>query len=116
MSGLWPLIGQYWKALGISVTSVVTALAWFYRKYKAKRVEQLDSRVLEALVNHGWTGNRPFTGAGGVGVRAIEMAEHLAVDRDEVADSFERLEALGKSRKGDGTLSDPAPYWFAVRR
>ena len=103
-------------ALGLTVPFLFGGLVWIFRRHKAKRQERFDSRVLEALGNHAWPGGRPITGAGVVGVRATEIAEHLARSRDEVADSLERLQTQGKARKGDGTLSDSAPYWYFVQR
>jgi hypothetical protein len=116
MRTLWSWIVQYWKALGITVPSALAAIGWFYRRYQAQRQRRLDEKVLQALGNHVWPGNRAFTGGGEVGVRAKEIAEFLKLGPDVVADSLERLGTQGKARKEDGTLDNPAPYWFIVRR
>jgi hypothetical protein len=118
MSGLLSLIVHYWKllvGLSVSVSSACAAWAWLFKKFKSQREKLRDSKVLEALGGQ-WTGNRPFTGAGETGVRAAEIAERVSLGRDEVADSLERLAVQRKARKGEGTLSDSAPYWYPVRR
>ena len=116
MSKLWSLVVRYWKELGISVPTAIGALVWIHGKYKAQRQKRLDSKVLEALGNHVWSRNRPVSGGGETFVRASEIAELLGLGRDVVAESLERLQTQGKVKMSDGTLADPTPYWFIIRR
>ena len=113
----WLWLIQHWKALGITVPTTVGAISWAYSTYMAHRQKRLDARVFDTLSNRAlWTGQRPFTGAGELLVRASEIADALALTLHVVADSLERLKAQGKVQKFDGTLSNPAPYWIVVRR
>lgn len=111
MSGLWSLIVRHWKELGIP--SAIATMGWVYARYRAHRQKRLDTRVFEALGNHAWSLNRPFTGGGETCVRASEIAELFRLPVDNVADSLERLESKGRVRRTEG---DVPPYWFIIRR
>lgn len=113
MSGFWSLIVRHWKELGITVPSAIAATGWVYARYGANRQERLDTRVLEALGNHVWSPNRPFTGSGETCVRASEIADLFQLPVNNVADSLERLEGKGRARRTEG---DVPPYWFIIRR
>lgn len=77
----------------------------------------IDGRVLEALGDRAlWTGARPMTGAGEPAVRSSEIAQLLSLDTETIADSLERLESKGRVKNAGGTMDNPAPYWFIVRR
>ncbi len=77
----------------------------------------IDRRVLEALGNRAlWNGARPMTGAGEPAVRSSEIAQLLSLDTETIADSLERLESRGRAKNASGTLDNPAPYWFIIRR
>jgi hypothetical protein len=78
--------------------------------------ELLDGGA-KALQNRAlWKGPRAQTGAGMWGVKSDEMATHLRLDQDAVADGFERLEARGRVTRGNGAMNDPAPWWFILPR
>ncbi len=115
MSNFWFWIVQHWKALGItmSVPTAIGATKWIYSTYKDHRRKRLDAKVLDALGNHTWSRNRPFTGGGETCVRAGEIAELFRLPVDNVADSLERLETKGRVQR---TESDVPPYWFIIRR
>lgn len=84
---------------------------------KANRERRIDASVLQAIANRSnFKGPRPYTGAGIWGVKSDEIAGVIALDQDTVADSLERLEILGKTRRDKGTINDPAPWWFIVPR
>lgn len=79
-----------------------------------KRRKQADDFVLEALsTSRDWAGpGHPMTGAGIVGVRADEVAEHLKMKLPRVDSSLRRLRAKRKVIRNRGTLDNPAPYWL----
>jgi hypothetical protein len=115
---------DHWKSItaiaGSTFTAGTALLAWRNKCKEARRAKadiEVDSRVIEALQNRDlWGRPRPFTGAGDRGVRSGEIAEALSLDTDIVIESLERLEVQGRVRCGDGTLGDPAPYWFILHR
>lgn len=78
---------------------------------------EIDRRVLETLGDRTlWTGARPMTGAGEPAVRSSEIAQLLSLDTEIIADSLGRLESKGRAKNAGGTLDNPAPYWFIIRR
>jgi len=103
----------HWKALGITVPTLIGAMGGIYATYKAQRQKRLDTRVFDTLVNHSWSRKRPFTGGGEYCVRAAEIADVLNLNLDAVADSLERMEIKDRVRRTEG---DAPPYWFIVRR
>lgn len=129
---------QQWKLISSIAVVVGGVVIWTYKARKARadalaaeslrRREEavalqvssavsVDKEVLQALANTDlWKGPRPMTGGGVPAVRAAEIATHLRLQVDLVADSLERLENDGKVREHGGTLDNPAPYWTIVRR
>jgi len=115
-----------WKAWGINsiVAGAASTVTWMlarrkeWKKEKQEKAERkLDSNVVEALRDRTiWKGPRVSTGAGIWGVKSDEMAEHLEIDQDSVADSFERLEGRGRVTRSKGSMDDPAPWWFFTPR
>ena len=115
---------DHWKSWGITalVGSAAAAGTWFLARRnewkearRAKSDSAVDSEVIRALQNRDlWTGQRVRTGAGDPLLRSAKIAEALSLDCDAVADSLERLEARGRVGKENGTLDNPAPYWFIL--
>jgi hypothetical protein len=131
MANLWHYFTAHWTNWVIPLVTWILGnvtggiFVWLYPNRKAWREErkekserEVDSRVLEALGNFGlWRkGPRARTGAGIPGVKSDELAELLQLSQDAIADSLERLEAVGKAKRSSGSLDDPAPWWFIVPR
>jgi len=126
MDNPWPFFISHWTQIVAWIIGNATGgiFVWLYpnrkewreeRKVKAER--EIDSRVIEALGDFDlWKGPRPMTGAGILAVKSDEIAEHLRLSQDDVADSLERLEARGRATHSGGSLNDPAPWWFVVPR
>ena len=130
MTALWNWTAHHWATWLIPFVTWIFGnvtggvFIWFYpnrKEWAAQRKEKtepvIDIRVLEAMGDAAlWKGPRPMTGAGIIPVKSDEMADHLKLDRDVIADSFERLEAHGKAKRSKGSLNDPTPWWLIIPR
>ena len=126
MANLWHWIALNWGPLGIGtcIGGAFSLFVWFIpnrKEWKVERQEKaekrLDSKVLNALADQSlWKGPRPMTGAGILAVRSAEIAQHLKMDNNLVADSLERLADQGRASNQGGTLDNPSPYWLFVPR
>ncbi|QNI33078.1 hypothetical protein H7849_03620 [Alloacidobacterium dinghuense] len=76
----------------------------------------IDATVLAALENRNvWsTEGRAVSRRGFFAVRADELARHLKMNRDAVAESLSRLAATGKVMNIGGTAEDPSPRYHFV--
>lgn len=79
-------------------------------------IASIDIRVLNALENHDlWKAQaRPTSARGYFAVRANEVALHLKLDEDAVAESLSRLAASGKVLNIGGTMKDRTPRYHFV--
>jgi type II secretory pathway component PulF len=117
---------DHWKQWGITATIVgITNIAtWFLAQRKewkearrTKREKKIDAKVLEALESaHSWSESKLMTGSGIIYVRSLELAQHLSMDKEAVADCLERLESRARVERGDGSMSDPSPVWRIIPR
>lgn len=76
----------------------------------------IDATVLKALENRDlWnTHGRPISIRGYFALRADELARHLKMNQDAVAESLCRLAALGKVTNIGGTAEDATPRYHFV--
>jgi len=76
----------------------------------------IDATVLNALENRDlWnTHGRPVSSRGYFAVRADELARHLKMNQDAVAESLSRLAALGKVMNIGGTAENATPRYHFV--
>jgi hypothetical protein len=76
----------------------------------------IDATVLNALENRDlWnTHGRPVSRNGYFGVRANELARHLKMNENVVAESLSRLAAVGKVMNIGGTSEDATPRYHFV--
>jgi hypothetical protein len=127
MDSIWQWVTGHlaqWAIPGGIGIFIGAAFKWFYPSRKEwlearqlNRNRKTDIRVLGAIADQSlWKGARGMTGAGIFAVRAAEIAQHLNLDLDHVADSLERLYLKGKVSKVTGTLDDPSPIWLFVPR
>lgn len=110
---------MHWKTIGAG--GVVTTIMGLWAKWrgwrKDKAASKVDAQIIRALQDHElWSGPRPFTGSGDLGVRSAEIAQALSLDIEVVIASLDRLEARGRVRNAGGTLNNPAPYWHIIHR
>ena len=76
----------------------------------------IDAKVLTALEDSDlWKAHgKPRSARGYFGVRADELAQHLKLSENSVAESLSRMAALGKVMNIVGTAEDKTPRYYFV--